>query len=118
MSHPTATAPADLEYLRSGAEVFHSIRWRLEMPVATRSTGTSAALISSSTTSVMYSIELTTEVPTVASSSSSSSSSSSLKTRWMSCDYETLVNFAKIIEDAQQSVRTSAAYRRIHQMVK
>jgi hypothetical protein len=104
--------------MSTSGEVFYGIDWRLEAPIASRryhptttsgegqphhqEGGEDAAALSPPT----FAVQLTTQ-----------RADGSLRTRWFSCDYETLHNISKGLEDAAAALR-SPAYRRIHKMVK
>lgn len=102
--------------MSSSGEVFYSIDWRLEAPIASRryrptaTTGSGEGAHEADdvapTSAPSFAVQLTTQ-----------REDGSLRTRWFSCDYETLHNLSKGLEDAAAALR-SPAYRRIHKMVK
>ncbi|CUE67281.1 Hypothetical protein, putative [Bodo saltans] len=105
----------------SDGEVFYSIDWRLEAPIAARRYHPT----STSTTSEAGGLQQQQQehhhaplaAPTFAVQLTTQREDGSLRTRWFSCDYETLHNISKGLEDAAAALR-SPAYRRIHKMVK
>ena len=80
-----------------------NVRWRLEVPTATRRqlSGSSADDCRPS-----YTLCFVGEDP---------STGEEVK-KWMTCDFETLHNVGKTVEDAVQSLR-SPQYRRINKIV-
>lgn len=93
----------------------YNVGWRLELPIASRRHNRSGAALHSDgaasspaeeAAAVKYTIQLDTEAD-----------DGSVKTRWLTCDFETLVNITKSVEDAVNAMR-SPEYRRLHKMVK
>jgi hypothetical protein len=83
--------------------LYVNLRWRLEVPTATR------RQLAGSDADVrpLYSLCFIGEDPATGQE----------VRKWMSCDYETLHNICKSVEDAVASLR-SPQYRRINKIVK
>ena len=87
-------------------ETLFDVTWRLDMPIAARGN-----LSTSQATVPTYTMNISSEL------SSAQNSESELREWWVSCDYGTLVNLSRAVDEAADALK-SPNVRRVVKMVR